>query len=620
MPIPLILGAIAAGGAIGAAIGHKKKKKEQEAFEAECDYKMDKYNAFISDFCKKHSCGSAAIVHYLNKKGRQVVRANDDDDPDHDFFYFTDQDYNNVRNQVYNAASELNNKTGVNDRDLCLWAMDVTMYCIDDDEDTEEEQKALSQAHDYIISHKIINNFNNFNIFAYYQNVCTPETIRQFADELENYSGISKSVILDEKVGYNDAVDFYNNKLKGDEYKEARDRYCCRIILSACDIISDDICAISDANETLLDGEIIDIYNQANGNINRAIEIAKNYQSQAQQEQAAEEHRQWVKSEVDKVEKFVTLGLSGSGKTCFMTGMYHKMTGGVNGYSLKASDEDDVLLSNMCEKLRDKDRQQDRFPASTNQSSRYQFELQHNYKTIEKFEWVDYAGGILKSKTSEDAEAYNALKNDIASSKSMFIFVDGELFADEEIEEADSEREKLQAAVDVITDECARNINHFISEYAGENGKLPPIVIVLTKFDIAMKALSTITNDPEEFVNTVIKKAFNMLFPDTSRFRDEDNSFDSFVSIVPVSLGKHISDDNYSGRLRPIGMEFPAFIGIWFLLDHLREIDTDNSDKYKSAMSMMAEEVEEHNIECCLNGQKGKFGKLAKQYAKNNNR
>ena len=619
MPIPLILGGLL-GGAIGAAIGHHEDKKEQEAFEAEYDYKMDKYNAFISDFCKKHNCGSGAIVHYLNKRGHQVTRANDDDDPDHDFFYFTDQDYNNVRNHVYNVASNLNSKTGVNDRDLCLWAMDVTMYWIDNDEDTEEEQKALSQAHDYIISHKIINAFNNFNIFAYYQDVCTPETLRQFADELENYSGIKSSIIRDMKCDYNGVVNFCRNELSGDDNKNLRDRYCCERILDACDIISDDICAISDANETLLNGEIIDIYNQANGDIDRAKEIAENYQSQEQQEQAAEEHRQWVKSEVDKVEKFVTLGLSGSGKTCFMTGMYHKMTGGVNGYSLKANDEDDVMLSNMCEKLRDKDRQQDRFPASTNQSSRYQFELQHNYKTIEKFEWVDYAGGILKSKTSEDAESYNSLKQDIAASKSMFIFVDGELFADEEIEESDSEREKLQAAVDVITDECARNINHFISEYASGNGKLPPIVIVITKFDLAMKALSTITNDPQDFVNTAIKKAFNMLFPDTTRFRDEDNSHDSFVSIVPVSLGNHISDDNYSGRLRPIGMEFPAFIGIWFLLDHLCEIDTDNSSKYQSAMSMMAEEVEEHNIECCLNGQKGKFGKLAKQYAKNNNR
>ena len=42
--------------------------------------------------------------------------------------------------------------------------------------------------------------------------------------------------------------------------------------------------------------------------------------------------------------KFTALGLSGSGKTCFMAGMYYKMAGGLEGYTLKADDDDAVKL------------------------------------------------------------------------------------------------------------------------------------------------------------------------------------------------------------------------------------------------------------------------------------
>lgn len=139
--------------------------------------------------------------------------------------------------------------------------------------------------------------------------------------------------------------------------------------------------------------------------------------------------------------QFTALGLSGSGKTTFMAGMYYKMTAGVDGYTIKADDDDSVTLTAYYERLADAKRGVDRFKSGTNQNSEYTFELQYGYKTLEKFRWIDYAGGLLKGKNSEDAEQYQELKNDIAKSEVLYIFVDGGLFnEDEEVAEAETDQ------------------------------------------------------------------------------------------------------------------------------------------------------------------------------------
>lgn len=42
---------------------------------------------------------------------------------------------------------------------------------------------------------------------------------------------------------------------------------------------------------------------------------------------------------------FTTLGLSGSGKTCLMAGMYYKMSAGADGYTLKTGDDEALKLT-----------------------------------------------------------------------------------------------------------------------------------------------------------------------------------------------------------------------------------------------------------------------------------
>ncbi len=191
-----------------------------------------------------------------------------------------------------------------------------------------------------------------------------------------------------------------------------------------------------------------------------------------------------VKSTINNGYKFTALGLSGVGKTCFMAGMYYKMTGGYEGYTLKASDDDDVKLTTMYEKMKNSNVGIDRFPIGTNQTTRHSFELQYQYDTIEKFEWIDYDGNALKLKNSGNAKQYQELKKDISQSEILYIFVDGGLFDDEELKYTENERDKVELLSDIVIDSCSRQVNHFISKYAKENHKIPPIAIVVTKYDI----------------------------------------------------------------------------------------------------------------------------------------
>ena len=248
----------------------------------------------------------------------------------------------------------------------------------------------------------------------------------------------------------------------------------------------------------------------------------------------------------------------------------------------------------------------DRFPGGTNQSTEYGFELQYGYKTIERFKWVDYAGGTLKSKNTVDAEEYSKLKEDISDSEVLYIFVDGGLFQDEEVADASGDKEKTEILVDIVKDECSNEINHFISEYTNERNNLPPIMIVVTKYDLVGKALGKATNEETlKILNDVIKKAFNPLFPNPSAY-SSDEGYTRMVGVIPVSLGYKISEDDYKGKLRPINMHLPAYIGIWFML---KSQDTQNS-----FVRMLGDEIEDSKVEFWLNGKSGKFATLAEGY------
>ncbi|MDR2570850.1 MAG: hypothetical protein LBD23_11245 [Oscillospiraceae bacterium] len=196
--------------------------------------------------------------------------------------------------------------------------------------------------------------------------------------------------------------------------------------------------------------------------------------------------------------QFTALGMSGSGKTCYMLGMYYKMCGAYKGYTLKANDDTDVHLRNTYEMMRDAKKGVERFPMGTDGVSEYVFDLQYAFSSIMDFKWIDYPGGALVNKKSGNIESYNKICSTIKNSSTLFIFVDGSYLI------GDDNDEKINS----IQHECASTINHFFSDYKKDNGVIPPVAIVITKYDLC----ASYYQNRETELHYIMEEAFNALF------------------------------------------------------------------------------------------------------------
>ena len=161
------------------------------------------------------------------------------------------------------------------------------------------------------------------------------------------------------------------------------------------------------------------------------------------------------------------------------------------------------------------------------------------------FDWIDYPGGMLDEKNSGNSEEYKRLAEYIKRSSSLFICADGSLL------QGDSDNEDKSR---LLKRKCTKLINPFIARYLQDNDFLPPTAIVITKSDLCGRDIKG------EDLREIIEDAFNPLFVKNAKS-------DRFVSIIPVSLGTNISENDYKGMLNPKGIELPIFMGVWFALE-----------------------------------------------------
>lgn len=212
------------------------------------------------------------------------------------------------------------------------------------------------------------------------------------------------------------------------------------------------------------------------------------------------------------------------------------------GYTIVAQDAQiKKTLTTNYNKLEDDTSGQGRFPDTTDQVQKYNFDLQYSFETILPFEWIDYPGGFLDP-TSRDvtSEQYKEVEQSIRKSSTLFICIDGENLVEGNI----------NAKIRRVKRKCVARINPYLGELKEklkrENQKLPPICIIVTKYDLCADCLR---NDE---LRTIIEESFKPLFL----------SADTFVVVIPVSLGENIKDDNYKGELDPVNVHLPILFGI----------------------------------------------------------
>ena len=233
--------------------------------------------------------------------------------------------------------------------------------------------------------------------------------------------------------------------------------------------------------------------------------------------------------------RFTALGLSGSGKTCYVLGMYYEMCVGVRGFTISTQNSTSAKLDRWMDKL-DDEIGPDRFPAGTDTTTveDYRFNLNSKGEYIMTFDWLDYAGGMLQSK-DEGSEVFTEIQNSIWQSAALYVFLDGEDLCHEDYsEKLKSLRRKT------------RKISNYINNFDADTGKtLPPVVFVVTKSDLCAPYLKQ--GELEQIVHDLFSGVYDS----------------GLTYITMVSLGRALADDDYSGEVEPINIQTPFFIGIY---------------------------------------------------------
>lgn len=233
--------------------------------------------------------------------------------------------------------------------------------------------------------------------------------------------------------------------------------------------------------------------------------------------------------------RFTALGMSGSGKTCYVLGMYYQMITGMKGFSVKAESDSVAKLEAWMDNL-DENCGEERFPSGTalTEVSDYAFKLKYKLQNIMTFNWIDYGGRTLSAREN-NPEPYQILLESLQQSPVLYIFLDGEWFCQQDRQKRINNVKKK-----------VRTINDFLQKYFElHKDAMLPIVFVITKADICADFISN------EDIVVIMKECFGFLMMNGIRFY-----------VTMVTLGKEIAEDQYNGDADP-KMHIPMFLGIY---------------------------------------------------------
>lgn len=236
--------------------------------------------------------------------------------------------------------------------------------------------------------------------------------------------------------------------------------------------------------------------------------------------------------------KITIVGVSGSGKTCYMIGMFTKMMQGFNGFSL-TPDRDFPKFLRWSKRLADKSLSfQERFPALSDQVENYSFSLKYNFKEIDKIDWIDYPGGILSldETNSDNIKFFENLKD----TDCLFLCIDGAAFIEDDV------------ASNISVEKGGFETNYVLERAASINEELPNTCIIITKYD---KVPESKRNN--KYLTDVVTEVFPNLF------NKNDNGYNRIVTICPVTLGKEI--EMPGGKLEPKQIEKPIAFATYFM-------------------------------------------------------
>lgn len=237
----------------------------------------------------------------------------------------------------------------------------------------------------------------------------------------------------------------------------------------------------------------------------------------------------------DNTITITTLGASGSGKTCFLTGMYATMRGGVKGFSFRCTDPDqDLDLSDWWDKLIEEAGAERYPPPNDNNPIEYEFDFSYGFRRLLGFRWLDYRGGALRDR--QEATDVQALRNYLQQSDAVFLCVSSEHFI------KDYSLPVLQSKT------SAERMSLYVEDMYKATGRQPSVVIVLTKSDL-LKGKRKVSDGLVDEV----KELFSPLFVSSGNW---------LTMISSVTLGEDLAANPNSGAINPKFVHLPVAFSI----------------------------------------------------------
>ena len=224
--------------------------------------------------------------------------------------------------------------------------------------------------------------------------------------------------------------------------------------------------------------------------------------------------------------KVTMVGISGSGKTTFMSALYGTLGGDnhMNNFRIfpaASNINEDVLEAGKFKAL-DFATQNFKFPDGTQRSTLWSFDLRYRDKFVCNYEWIDYRGGILTDISSEEIQSdeqkqqeVTELLTHIALSNAVIFFVDSfKLTYYQNIKEA-----RYRSGANIIN-QVFESYNRFFPS------RPLVFVILLTKADEVNESWKTNNYEP------LIKRGMEIFEPLIS-IGKRNNAWEG--GIVPVS-------------------------------------------------------------------------------------
>ena len=231
------------------------------------------------------------------------------------------------------------------------------------------------------------------------------------------------------------------------------------------------------------------------------------------------------------------LGLSGSGKTCYLYTATHVLARGVgvNGHKISATAsnrQQAIRLNNGIEMMAN-----GKWPKTSMNTMTYPFDLKIDGKFVFPFTIYDYRGGMLNGLSDQDQDETEEMFDNFEESSCIVILVDGDTILqalDPECITSDH-RPNISFASQLKARNELGYIELLVKECNERMSRNVPILLAITKSDIFY---------PEEL--EAGKRLLTELLPSVFSLRN-----DMIVGITAVTLGENLRNvgGNLSGTL-----------------------------------------------------------------------